>query len=229
MVQRLPAAVLGLGRFGSTVAIELARLGYEVLAVDNNEVIIQEIAEHITQAIQADITNREVLEELGLAHFDIVVIGTSGSLETSILATVAAKQLGVQRIVVKAGNELHGSILEKVGATRIVYPEHETGIRLAHSIAAPGVDDYLAIAAGFGIARVAVNEQFMNRSLKELNLSNTCGVSVIAVHRRGTVTLNPSDSEVLHVGDELIVAGLDENLAKLPGSGKDVSYLPPLK
>ena len=209
-------AVLGIGRFGATVAQELTSIGYEVLAVDRNERVIREIAESVSHAVQADVTDGEALKDLGVGQFDAAVVAVASNLEASILSTVTLARLGVPRIIARAGTEIHGSILEQIGASRVVYPERETGIRLAHSFAAPGVRDYLDVAPGYGFARVPVAESWIGRSLAELDLRTTCHITVMALHRRGSVTLNPHGSEVLRAGDELIVAGLDEDLARLP-------------
>lgn len=216
MVKR-QVAVLGLGRFGQAVARELTRLGHEVLAVDSGERIVQDLAGEVTHAAQADITDEDALRELGLGDFDAAIIGVSSNLEASILATVLLQRLGVKRIVAKAANSLHGSILERVGATRVVYPEMETGVRVAHSFAAAGVRDYLDVAPGYGFARVPVAAALVGKSLGEADLRRAYAVTVAALHRGGEVTLNPPPAEVLRAGDELIVAGRDEDLERLPG------------
>ncbi len=210
-------AVLGLGRFGEAVARELTRLGHDVLAIDASDKAVQAVSESVTHAVQADITDANALRELGVGDFHTVIVAVSSNIEASILATVLLRQLGAGRIIAKAANQLHGSILEQVGAHRVVYPEHETGIRVAHSFAAPGVRDYLNAAPGYGLARVAMPDAVAGKNLGELNLRKT-GATVIALFRRGTVTLNPLPSEVLQAGDELIVAGLDEDLERLPGT-----------
>jgi len=211
-------AVLGLGRFGQAVARELTRLGHDVLAIDTNEQVVQELADEVTHAVEADVTDADTLQELGIADFDTAIVAISSHLEASILATVLVKRLGVKRILAKAANELHGSILEQVGASRVVYPERETGFRVAHSFAAPGVRDYLDVAPGYGFARVAVSEGWIGKSLGELDLEGSCGVSIIALYRDGTVSLHPPPTEALRAGDQLIVAGLDENLERLPAA-----------
>jgi trk system potassium uptake protein TrkA len=216
MVAKRQVAVLGLGRFGATVARELTRLGHEVLAIDSDERTVQGLVDQVTHAVQADVTDEEALRELGIGDFDTVIIGVSSSLEASILATVLVQRLGVKRVLAKAANALHGSILEQVGASRAVYPEHETGTRLAHSFVAPGVRDYLDAAPGYGFARVAVPEAWIGRKLGELEPRKTCGLTPMALRRGGTITLNPHPSEALQPGDELIVAGLDEDLERLP-------------
>jgi len=209
-------AVLGLGRFGQAVALELTRLGHDVLAVDRDEKAVQAIADDVTHAVQADITDPEALEALGLAEFDTAIVAASQSLEASIMATVLLKRLGVRRIIAKAAHDLHGSILEQVGAMRVVYPERETGFRVAHSFGAPGVRDYLDAAPGYGIANVAVPPEWAGQSLGALDLPSSCQLTAIALARAGSITLNPQPDEVLRRGDSLIVAGLDEDLERLP-------------
>ena len=218
MTTKRHVVVLGLGRFGQAVARELTRLGHEVLALDASEKIVQSLSDEVTHAVQADITDGDALRELGAGDFETAIVGVTSNIEVSILTTVLLRQLGVRRIVAKAANELHGSILEQVGASRVVYPERETGVRLAHSFAAPGVLDYLDVTPGYGIARVPVARALVGKSLEELNLRRTCGVTTIALHRRGVVTVNPHPAEILQVGDELIVGGLDEDLERLPGA-----------
>jgi trk system potassium uptake protein TrkA len=216
MSTRRQVAVLGLGRFGAAVARELTRLGHDVLALDASEKIIQEVADEVTHAARVDVTDEDALRDLGLESFETAIVAISSNLEVSILATVLLKRLGVRRIIAKAGNDLHGSILSQVGATRVVFPERETGMRVAHSFAAPGVRDYLDVAPGYGVARVPVAAPFAGKTLGELNLSATCGVTVVAYRRGDTVTVNPHTSEMLRPGDELIVVGLDEDLERLP-------------
>ena len=218
MSARRQVAVLGLGRFGAAVARELTRLGHDVLGLDANEKLVQDLSTEIAHAVQVDITDGDALRELGLQSFDAAIVAISSDLEVSILATVLLKQLGVRRIVAKAANDLHGSILEQVGAQRVFYPERETGIRVAHSFAAPGVHDYLDVAPGYGIARVQVAAAFAGKSISELDLGGAYRVTPLALHRAGNVTLHPHASAVLHLGDELILAGRDEDLERLPAT-----------
>jgi trk system potassium uptake protein len=220
MPNRRQVAVLGLGRFGSAVARELAHLGHDVLAVDRDERTVQDLSDEVTHAVQADITDPDVLQALGLSDFDTVIVASSGSLEASVMATVLLKRMGVQRIIAKAAHELHGSILEQVGAMRVVYPERETGFRVAHSFHASAVDDYLDVAPGYGIARVGIDEAWSGRTLAELDFARSCNLTVLAIARAGSVTLTPAPGELLHDGDALIVAGRDEDLERLPDSAR---------
>jgi trk system potassium uptake protein TrkA len=218
VITRRQVAVLGLGRFGASVARELTRLGHDVLALDANERVIQDVADEVTHAVQVDVTDEDALRELGLGAFETAIVGISSDLEASILATVLLKRLGVRRIVAKAANDLHGSILHQVGATRVVLPERETGVRVAHSFGAPGVSDYLDVAPGYGVARVLVAPEFLGRTLGDVDLGTLCGVTVAALRHGDRVIVNPPPTEVLRAGDELIVLGLDENLERLPGA-----------
>jgi trk system potassium uptake protein TrkA len=220
MPVRRQVAVLGLGRFGQAVALELTRLGHDVLAVDRDERVIQSIADDVTHAVQADITDAEALEALGLAEFDTAIVSVSESLEASIMATVLLRRIGIRRIIAKAAHDLHGSILEQVGATRVVYPEAETGFRVAHSFLAYGVQDYLDAGPGYGIAKVAISEAWAGKTIGEIDLTTTCRLSVLAVARPDSVVLTPAPDEVLRPRDALIVAGLDEDLARLPDASR---------
>ena len=210
-------AVLGIGMCGLAVARELMRLGHDVLAVDSSERAVRDVADEVTHAVQADITDADALKELGLDHFDAVIVGTAEDLKASILATMLLKQLGAKWVVAKAADELHGSILEQIGAHRVVYPERETGIRVAHTFAAFGVREYLDVAPGYGVACAPVTEALAGKTLGELDLPRTYGLTVIALCRAGAVTLHPEPSEVLRLGDDLTVAGRDEALERLPG------------
>jgi len=213
-------AVLGLGRFGRAVARELARLGHEVLAVDADERIVEQVAAEVTQAAQADFTDERALSGLGLGACDAAIVALSSSLEASILGTVLCKRLGVPRVIARASTALHGTILGQVGATRVVFPEQETGVRVARSFAAPAVEDYLDVAPGYGIARVRVTAGLSGTRLAALALplaAQAERLTPVALVRGSTVLLNPAPEEVVRDGDALIVAGRDEDLERLPG------------
>jgi trk system potassium uptake protein len=212
--------VLGLGRFGRAVARELTRLGHEVLGVDRDERVVEAVMTDLTQTAQADVTDERALRELGLGAFDTAIVAVSGSLEASILGTVLCRRLGVRRVIATAGTALHGAILEQVGATRVVYPEEETGVRVARSFAAPAVQDYLDVAPGYGIARVEVTASLNGRRLDALARLLAVPeerLTPIALVRGSTVLLNPGPEEVVREGDALILAGRDADLERLPG------------
>ena len=206
--------VIGLGRFGTAAAHELMALGHEVLAVDRDETRVNDIAPDVTSAVQADASDAEALEALGAADFRHAIVAISSDAQSSIFATMVLRTLGVANIVAKAGTSLHGSILEQIGATRVVYPEREMGARIAHAFAAPHVVDYLDVAPGFGIVRFAVPEQWAGRTLGELDLSGR-GLTVIALRQGKGLVVSPDAGTTIAASDELVLIGADDRLAGL--------------
>jgi len=207
--------VIGLGRFGASAARELMKLGHEVLAVDSSETIVNDIAPEVTHAVQLDAADEEALRAIGAAEFDHAIVAISSHVEASIYATMALKKLGVRNVIAKAGNPLHGAILERVGANRVAYPEREMGQRVAHSFAVANVVDYLDVAPRFGIVKLLPPESFIGRSLNDLDLSRRLRLTPIALRRGDDVTVNPHADEVVKAGDELILIGRDDKLEEL--------------
>jgi trk system potassium uptake protein TrkA len=146
--------VIGLGRFGTAVALELSELGHEVLALDLDEGVVNELAPKVTHAVQVDAADEDALRAVGAADFRFAVVAISSATEASIFATMALHDLGVSTIVAKASDRLHGEILRRVGATRVVYPEREAGTRVAHLFAVPQVVDYLDVGPRYGIQKL---------------------------------------------------------------------------
>ncbi len=206
--------VLGLGRFGSAAALELERLGHEVLAVDMDIRAVDEIADHVTQAVRADATDPEALQELGAQDFDAAIVGTSSDQRASIFMTVLLKRMGVRFVLAKAQDALHGDILKMVGADRVVYPERETGTRVAHSFSLSMVVDYFEVAPGYGMEKLTTIA-FDGKTLEDLDLRGRYGVTPIFLRRGDRITVNPHLHERLEAGDELTIAGPDERLEKL--------------
>jgi trk system potassium uptake protein len=207
--------VVGLGRFGGAVARELHRLGHEVLAVDADESVINEIAPEVTHALQLDAADEHALRSAGAAEFQTAIVAMSGTVEASIFATTALKRLGVPRVIAKAGSPLHGAILERIGADRVVYPEREAGIDVAHTFLIPHVIDYIDLAPRFGIAKIRVPSTFEGKTLRELDLGTRFKVTAIALRRKNEVTVNPHRDERLIEGDELVLIGNDDQLAAI--------------
>jgi trk system potassium uptake protein TrkA len=207
--------VIGLGRFGTAAARELEQLGHEVLAIDRNEAVINDIAPDVTHAVQLDASDEDALRSVGAGEFEHAIVAISGATEASIFATMALKNLGVGHVIAKAATGLHGKILERVGADRVVYPEREMGTRVAHSLAIPSVIDYLDVAPQFGIVKVRPPASFVGRSLKELDLPGRLQVSPIALRRASEVTFNPHRDMVVAGDDELILMGSDDRLERI--------------
>jgi trk system potassium uptake protein TrkA len=209
--------VIGLGRFGSALARELERLGHEVLAIDQSEQRINDIAPEVTHALQLDAADEDALRSAGAGEFNIAIVAVSSDAEPSIFATMVLKRLGVRTVIAKAGSLLHGEILARVGADRVVFPERETGLRLAHSFNVPNVIDYLDVAPNFGIEKIRPPKSFIGRTLGELDLKGRLGLTPIALRRAQQVFVNPARDERVAEGDELILIGRDEKLGQLRG------------
>jgi trk system potassium uptake protein TrkA len=207
--------VIGLGRFGSAVARELERLGHEVLAIDRSEQNVNDIAPDVTHALQLDAADEEALRSAGVAEFQTAIVAISTDAEPSIFATMVLKRLGVENVIAKAGSVLHGEILSRVGADRVVFPERETGLRLAHSFNIPNVIDYLDVAPNFGIEKVRPPKSFIGRTLGELDLKGRMELTAVALRRGSQVFVNPARDERVTEGDELILIGRDEKLDRL--------------
>jgi trk system potassium uptake protein TrkA len=207
--------VIGLGRFGAAAARELERLGNEVLAIDRNESIVNDIAPDVTHAVQLDAIDEGALRSVGAGEFEFAIVAISSATEASIFATMALKNLGVNHVIAKAATELHGAILERVGADRVVYPEREMGTQVAHSLAIPDVVDYLDVAPRFGIVKVRPPASFVGRSLKELDLPGRLQISPIVLRRGSEVTFNPHRDIVIAADDEMILMGTDDHLERI--------------
>jgi len=213
-------AVLGLGRFGTGVVRALAGMGYEVLAVDEDEGRVQCVADLVTHAVQADATDDAAMRSLGLRNFDVAVVGI-GALEASVLATAILKELGVKYVVAKATSELHGKVLERVGADQVVFPERDMGTRVAHNLVSGNLVDYLELAPGVSIIEAVARKSFVGKSLGELALRSRYGVNVLAIRRGEAINLGPGADDVIQEGDILVAMGRDPDLEALEVSGDE--------
>jgi len=206
--------VVGLGRFGTAAASEMMVLGHEVLAIDRDEARVNDIAPEVTHAVQLDASEVDGLKAIGAGEFNHAIVAISSETEPSIFATMALKQLGVRNVVAKAGTALHGSILERIGADRVIYPEREMGARVAHVFAYPNVVDYIDVAPGFGIMMLRPNESFIGRTVAELELAQL-QLSPVGLRRGDKVSINPHRDERILAGDQLVLMGRDAGLARL--------------
>lgn len=207
--------VIGLGRFGSSVAKQLEANGCRVLAVDSNEKKVRQVAEYVTLAMCMDITNEDSISELGVRNFDSTVISIGHNLEAAVLATIWAKEQGVKQVIAKAYDEMQGKILSKVGADEIVYPERETGIHLANNLAFNNLVDAIELTTDYSIIDVPVLREWIGRNLRELKLREKYKVNVIGIKRNGQLMLNPSADAATVKGDVFVLLGTNNTLKKL--------------
>jgi trk system potassium uptake protein TrkA len=210
-------AVIGLGRFGFSLATTLASEGHDVLAIDKDEMKVQNVASLITHAIQADAVNENVLSELGIASFDIAIVAVGSAIESSVLTTILLKKLGVDYVIARANDELHGNILEKIGADYVVYAEREMGSRIAHGIMLTEVSDYMTITPSYGLIKYRVPPHLAGNTLTDLDLGSTgkWEVAALLIQRENEVIVTPDKGEVLQLDDILVMSGSDDKLVKM--------------
>jgi len=207
--------ILGLGRFGSSLARTLYSLGHDVLAVDENEDIIQDISDSVTHAVQADATDENSLRALGLRNFDVAVVAIGSSIQASILVTLIVKELGVKYVVAKAQSELHAKVLYKIGADRVVFPERDMGVRLAHNLVSSNVLDFIELAPDYSIVEIASLPEWEGKTLKELDMRVKYGINIMAIKRDEEINISPRADEVIQDNDILVVIGSNEDLTRL--------------
>lgn len=199
-------AVIGLGRFGTALAMELMETGREVLGIDSDERLVQNLSVELTRAVTADCTSRDVLEELGLADFDRVVVAIGSDIESSILTASLLVEVGVKEVWAKATSEAHGRILRQIGVHHVVFPESDMGKRVAHQVGGDQLD-YVEIDEGFVMAKTISASSFNGKSLTELSIRRNYGVIVVATSHGDANYLPATPDTVLNDGDYLIVAG----------------------
>lgn len=208
-------AVIGLGRFGSSVARTLYEMGHEVMGIDEDEERINANIQHVTHAVAADTTDERALKELGIRNFDVVVVSIGADIQASILTTLILKEMGVKKIVAKAQNERHGQVLYKVGADRVVFPERDMGIRVAHNLISANVLDFIELDKDYSVAEVAVTSTMVGKTLRQLDVRARFNINVIAIKSRERFNINPSPDDVIQKNDVLVVIGHNANLKRL--------------
>lgn len=208
-------AVIGLGRFGTSVAMTLHKMGYEVLAIDSDEERVQEFSNEVTHVVQADTTDEDTLAALGIRNFDVVIVAIGEDIQANIMTTLQLKELGIPYIVTKASNKLHGKMLEKLGADRVVYPERDMGQRVAHNLVSSTVMDYIELSPNLNIMEVSVPHALVGKTLAETNLRAKFDINVVAIKRGDEIIVPPLPSEKIVAHDVLVVVGSIKGIQRL--------------
>lgn len=207
--------VVGLGRFGSEVALRLCEQGCEVLAVDTNPELVQHVADRVTHAVVADATDKAVLKSLDASSFDCAIVAIGDSLSDSVLVTMNLQELGVLKIICKAKDESHRKVLLKMGAHQVVIPEKEHAARLARSLANPNVLDYIELSDECGIVEAPAPIKWRDKSLKELDIRARFGINIIAIKHDGEINTFPAADYRFAMGDVIVVMGGPDTVEKL--------------
>jgi len=219
-------AVIGLGRFGAAVAETLVEQGQEVLAIDNDADKVEQVGDMVTHAVQCDATDEKALRSVGLDNVDVAVVSVGEDIEASILIVMTTMDLKVPEIIAKAVTAKQGKVLEKLGVRRVVYPEREAAVRLAHSLATPNQVEHLQLAKGFGFVEMPLPTRYAGMLLRESMIRTHYNVNVVAIKRRAPdtgvpggaeeeVNFNPSADDLLKEGDILLMIGHEHDLQRL--------------
>jgi trk system potassium uptake protein TrkA len=220
MSRKRTFAVIGLGRFGAAMATTLADLGHEVVGIDRDDEAVSALADRGLQTLQLDATDERALRAAGIHVVDVAVVSIGENIEASLITVMLLKELGIKMLVAKANTALHGRILEKLGVSRVVFPEREMAIRMAHRLAVPSLLDYIELSPDYAIIELPAPAQFVGKTLKEVQLRNRYGLTLIATRRRtasGEEVTNvaPAADDRFEDGDVMALLGSSERLAQL--------------
>lgn len=208
-------AVFGLGKYGLSVAKELVKNGADVIAVDTDEDIVNAAATEIPICKCADITDPEVIHQLGISNVDVAIIAMASSLESSVMATTLCKEAGVETVIAKCANEMHKKILTRIGADKVLIPEQESGVRLAKNLLSSGFVDIIDLSKDISMLEIEVRPEWAGRSLLELDLRRKYGINIVAIQRGDDVTIDIDPKEPLDKAATLIVIGNTQKLKKI--------------
>jgi len=215
--------IIGLGRFGSSIAKTVYNLGHDVLAIDISEDKIQEIVDNVTHAVQLDATDENALRTLGIRNFDVAVVTIGSNIQASIMVTLLVKEMGVKYILAKGNSELQAKVLYKIGADRVILPEQDMGTRVAHNLVASNILDYIELSSEYSMIEIEPLKEWYNKSLKDTRIRADYGINVVAIKTEHNINVSPSADYVIKDKDVLVALGSSEDLGKFEGMmGKKV-------
>ena len=206
--------VAGLGLFGTSVALTLQQMGYEVYTLDSEESLVQDLSTQLNYVVCGDASDKKTLQSLPLEDIDVAVVAI-GNVERNMMCTMLLKELGVKQVVAKAINNLHGAMLNKIGADKVVYAERDMGERVAHNLISAGVMDYIELSSEISVMSLAIPAEFVGKNLIEADLRRRYDVNVVAIKRDGRTIVNPKAQEVFQPEDEIIVLGTHEGVKRM--------------
>ncbi len=211
-------AVIGLGRFGGSIVMELSEMNADVLVIDTDESRVNEYQDYYSDGIIGDSTDEVMLKSIGINNYDNVIVAIGDNIQASILTTLILKDLGVKKVTAKAQNSYHGKVLEKIGADIVVHPERDMGRRIAHRLVSSSVVEYLEVSSSHSIIEYSAPVRLENKRIKDLNLHDKFGISIIAIKRDNDIMVSPDQQISILAGDILILIGSDEQLNNFENS-----------
>ncbi|MFH1782007.1 MAG: TrkA family potassium uptake protein [Candidatus Omnitrophota bacterium] len=212
-------AVIGLGRFGLSVAKTLSEKGHQVLAIDKDEELVQSVSDTVTESVQVDSTDEKALRAVGIMNVDVAVVAIGTNLEASVLTTLLLKELGVAYIVARAVTDEHSKVLEKVGASKVVNLEKDMGVRVANSLVSPSVLEHIELSPEFGIMETVVPKEYIGKSIRDLDVRAEHDLNIIAVRKKGPdekaeINVAPKADYIVKDEDVFIIIGSNDHLDK---------------
>ncbi|BEP28611.1 potassium channel family protein [Helicovermis profundi] len=210
--------IIGCGRFGTSVAKRLFELGVEVMVVDKSEETIQNIADNVTYAVQADATDENSIKSLGIRNFDVAIVTIGSDIQSSILVTLMVKELGVKYVVAKAQNDMHAKVLYRIGADRVVFPEREMGTRIANNLVSDNILEHIQLAPDYSILEIVALKDWIGKTLLEVDVRAKYGINVMAIKHEDKLNIAVRADNMIKDGDVLVVIGHNDDLKKIEKS-----------
>jgi trk system potassium uptake protein TrkA len=207
-------AVIGLGRFGGSVCRTLVELGHEVLAIDTDESKVSHFANIVTQAVQLDSTDEVALREIGIRNFNHVIVAIGDNIQASILTTLILKDLDLPFITVKAQSDYHEKVLSKIGATKVIHPERDMGVRIAHNLISDNVLDFIELSPDYSLVEIKASEKMIGKSLLQLNIRAKYGCNIMAVKSDNDLNISPRAEDIIQRNDILVVIGSNKDISR---------------
>ncbi|MGO1041767.1 potassium channel family protein [Clostridioides difficile] len=214
--------VIGCGRFGSSVASTMHLLGHQVMAIDKNEDSVQSISDKVTHSLIVDVTEEQALRSLGLGNFDVAVVAIGSDIRASIMATLIAKEMGVELIICKAKDELQAKVLYKIGADRVVFPERDMGVRVAHNLVSDNILDHIELDPEYSIVEIVTPNGWVGKTLVELELRARYEITVLAIKTGKNINVTPSPDEELTAGSILVIIGQNTSITAITSGDKGI-------
>jgi trk system potassium uptake protein TrkA len=205
-------AVIGLGRFGTSIISKLYEAGQEVMGIDINNELVDDIKSSVTHAVALDSTDEESLKSVGIRNFDYVIVAIGNDMQASILTVMLLKEIGVKQVIAKALNKRHGQLLDKVGADWVIHPERDMGERVAHQLLSPNVLNYIELSKEYSIEEIMIPSSMKKKSLRELDLRAKYNVNAIAILSHENLIISPSPDQIIQNGDKVVVIGHREDI-----------------
>ncbi|MBP1918798.1 potassium channel family protein [Youngiibacter multivorans] len=207
--------VIGLGRFGRSVAETLFSMGHDILAIDSDEDVIQNISDKVTHAVQMDATDEYALRTLGIRNFDVAVVTIGSNVQASIMTTLILRESGVKYIVAKAQSEMHAKVLTKIGADKVILPERDMGVRVAHNLVSSNLLDFIELSPDYSVIEIQAPTDWYGKEILDLDVRSKYGINIMAIKSVDDINISPNAKDKIKEGDVLLCIGNTEDLARL--------------